>query len=276
VGTQLDVKMAQRWRWAVAFFVVTYLVTALLWLPILRSGESLSAALAGPLVLPLLLASVTPSLVSFVLSGIGAGPAVIGQLLGQAGRWRFGIGWYAIAILLAPLIWVVSLGVAILLGGRGPEVRLDFLVPVAAIGEEFGWRGYALPRLQDRMGALWASLLVGAIWAGWHLPYFTDPSIHPLPFWIDFGLFLVVLVSESVLATWIYNSTHGSVLASMVYHHSTHVASLVPVIPGVMGTVVMAIVSVAAAGVALAASGGPLIGLRRSRPVRPAVEPGLP
>jgi hypothetical protein len=109
-----------------------------------------------------------------------------------------------------------------------------------------------------------------------HLPYFTEPSIHPLPFWIDFGLFVVVLVSESVLATWIYNSTRGSVLATMVYHHSTHVASLVPVIPGILGAGVMAIVSAAAAGVTLAASGASLIGLRRSRPVGPAAEPGLP
>ncbi len=166
--------------------------------------------------LPLLFASVTPSLVAFVLAGIEGGTAGVGQLLAQAGRWRFGIGWYAVAILLAPLIWVVSLGMALLLGGRGPEVRLDFLVPVAAIGEEFGWRGYALPRLQDRMGALPASLLIGVIWAAWHLPYF------------------------------------------------------------IVGMVAMAIVRVAAATGAVAASGGPLIGLSRSRPVGAAAEPGLP
>ena len=64
MGAQRDVRKTHRWRWAVAFFVVTYLVTALLWLPILRSGESLSAALTGPLVFPFLFASVTPSLVA--------------------------------------------------------------------------------------------------------------------------------------------------------------------------------------------------------------------
>lgn len=85
--------------------------------------------------------------------GLEGGMAGVGQLLGQGGRWRFGIGWYAVAIVLAPLIWAVSLGVALLLGGREPEVRRDYLVPVAAIGEEFGWRGYAPPRLQERMGA---------------------------------------------------------------------------------------------------------------------------
>lgn len=197
----------QGWRWAVAFFVFTYLVTGLLWLPIIRSGESISTALSGRFLLLLLLASVTPSLIACVLAGLESGPSGIRKLLGQVGRWRFGLGWYAVAILLEPLIWVVSLALALAVGGRGPEVRLDFLIPIAAIGEELGWRGYALPRLQGRIGALPASLVIGVIWAGWHLPYFTDPSIHPLPFWIDFGVFLIVLVSQSVLATWIYNST---------------------------------------------------------------------
>src|ERR1700694_3597121 len=104
------------WRWAVAFFVVTYLVTALLWLPILRSGESVSAALSGRLALPLLLASVTPSLIAFVLAGTEGGGTGARDLLRQVGRWRFGIGWYAVAILLEPLIWVVSLALASLLG----------------------------------------------------------------------------------------------------------------------------------------------------------------
>jgi len=262
-----DAPEAHGWRWAVAFFVVTYIVTALLWLPILGSGESVAAALSGRLLLLLLLASITPSLIAFVIAGIEGGPARMRQLLGQLGRWRFGIGWYAIAMLLEPLVWVVSLGLAMLFGGRGPEVRLDFLIPIAAIGEEFGWRGYALPRLQSRIGALPASLLIGVVWATWHLPYFADPSMHPLPFWIDFGVFVAMLTSQSVLATWIYNSTGGSLLASVLYHHSVHMASLVPVIPGVLGAVCMAIISVAAAAAAVAASGASLVGLRRSQPV---------
>src|ERR1041385_2596456 len=94
--TQGDAAKAQGWRWAVAFFVVTYIVTALLWLPILRSGESVAGALSGRLLLLLLLASITPSLIAFLLAGIEGGPASMRQLLGQLGRWRFGIGWYAI------------------------------------------------------------------------------------------------------------------------------------------------------------------------------------
>ena len=264
------------WRWAAAFFVVTYLVTALLWLPVLRSGVSVAVALSGRLLPLVLLASVAPSAVAVVLAGVEGGGRGVAGLLAQAGRWRFGVGWYAVALLLEPLIWLAALGVASLLGGRGPEVRLDFLLPLAAIGEELGWRGYALPRLQSRIGALPASLVIGILWAAWHLPYFADPTIHPLPFWLDFGGFVVVLVSESVLATWIYNSTGGSVLATTLYHHSIHLASLVPAIPGALGAIALAIVSVAAAAGALAASAGSLVGLRRGPPVSSEVRFGLP
>ncbi len=275
MGIQASVGKPRGWRWAVAFFIVTYLVTGLLWLPILRSGGSVSAALSGRLLLFLLLASVTPSVIACVLASIEDGPKGLRALLGQAGRWRFGIGWYAVALLLEPLIWAVSLAIAIALGGRGPAVTLDFLIPLAAIGEEFGWRGYALPRLQPRIGAVPASLVIGVIWAAWHLPYFADPSIHPLPFVLDFGLFTVTLVSQSVLATWIYNSTRGSVLATMLYHHSIHMASLVPVIPGILGTAVMAVVSVVAAGAVFAVSGGSLIGIRRGTPGGIVARPGV-
>ena len=264
------------WRWAAAFFVVTYVVTALLWLPVLRAGVSVSAALSGRLLPLVLLASVAPSAVAMVLAGVEGGGRGVRELLGQAGRWRFGVGWYAVALLLEPLIWLAALAVASLLGGRGPEVRLDFLLPLAAVGEELGWRGYALPRLQGRIGALPASLLIGLLWAAWHLPYFADPTIHPLPFWLDFGGFALALVSESVVATWIYNSTGGSVLATMLYHHSIHVASLVPAIPGALGTIALATVSVVAAAGALAASGGSLVGLRRSASVSSEVRFSVP
>jgi membrane protease YdiL (CAAX protease family) len=85
-------------------------------------------------------------------------------------------------VVLEPVVWTVSLALAFVLGGRRAEVRLDFLIPLAALGEELGWRGFALPRLQSRIGPLSASLVIGVIWAAWHLPYYADPSIHPLPF----------------------------------------------------------------------------------------------
>ncbi len=263
---------ANAWMWATAFFVVTYVVTALLWLPILRSGQPPSA-LQGRLQLLALLATIVPSLVAIILATVEGGGRGLRELLGQAGRWRFGLGWYAVALLLMPLVWLVALVIGRLLGGPAPVVRLDFLIPVAAIGEEFGWRGYALPRLQGRLRPLPAALVIGVIWAVWHLPYYAYPDIHPLPLGIDFTLFALALVSESVLATWVYNSTGGSVLATMLYHHSIHLASIVPVVPGIFGTTVLTVVNIAAAAAAVMASGGSLVGLRRTGSLGSTVAP---
>jgi CAAX protease family protein len=263
---------AKGWQWGVAFFVVTYLVTALLWLPILRSGQALSA-LTGRLELLAVLATIVPSMVAIIMSAIEGGGRGLRELLGQVGRWRFGLGWYALALLLMPLVWLIALIVGRLFGGPAPVVRLDFLIPLAAIGEEFGWRGYALPRLQGRLGALRASLVIGVVWAAWHLPYYAYPDIHPLPLGIDFTLFALALISESVLATWIYNSTGRSVLATILYHHSIHLASIVPVVPGLVGTVVLTIVNIGAAAAAVAASGGSLVGLRDSESIASPVAP---
>jgi uncharacterized protein len=251
--------------WAVAFFVLTYLVTAVLWLPAIRSGQPLAAVMQGREALPIVIATVVPSLVAVLLSGCERGWRGVRELLAQITRWRFGIGWYAVALFLSPLLWAVSLAIGRLLGAGTPEVQLDVLIPLAALGEELGWRGYALPRLQLRMRPLPASLLIGVLWAGWHLPYFAFPDAHPLPFAVGFPLFAAGMVSDSVLATWIYNSTGGSVLATMLYHHSIHVASAIPVIPGVFGAVVFALVNVAAAVGALVASRGSLTGFRRAR-----------
>jgi len=262
--------------WAVAFFVVTYVLTGLLWLPAIRSGQPLATVMQGPAGLLVLLATVTPSLVAIVLAGVESGQRGIGELLGQGIRWRFGLGWYAVAIFLTPLLWAIALAIGRIVGAGTPEVRLDFLIPVAAIGEEFGWRGYALPRLQPRFKPLRASLLIGVVWAAWHLPYYAFPEVHPLPFAIDFSLFAVVLVSHSVMITWLYNSSGRSVLATMIYHHSIHLASVIPVVPGVAGGLVFALVHVGAAAATGFVSGGSLVGVRRTRSVTPSVTPASP
>ena len=256
-------RQARSERWVVVFFLITYAVTGLLWLPILRSGESPSK-LSNRLELFLLLATIAPSAVAIILSAVENGREGVRELLGQFGRWRFGAGWYAYAVFLAPLIAVVVLLVSRAMGGHAPApaAPLQFLIPLAPLGEELGWRGYALPRLQHRMPALSAALVIGVIWACWHLPYFAFPDVHPLAFWIGFPLFAVVIIPESVLATWLYNSTLGSVLATFIFHWSITAGSVVPVVPGIAVAIVGSIVNLLAAAGAVALGGTSLRGLR--------------
>jgi uncharacterized protein len=294
---RMDRRKAEGWRWAVMFFVVICLVMALFWLLILSSGKPLGA-LSGPLlVLPLVLFVLGPSGVALVLSAIEGGGRGVVELLSQAGRWRFGLGWYAVAILLTPLLLVVTLAIATLLGGRAQSAsqvnvlgallqvasRANFLgglllLAVMAVGEEFGWRGYALPRLQGRIHPLPASLVIGVIRAAWVLPtfaYLLVPHLHfHLPFGNHFPLFATILVSESVLATWLYNSTGRSVLVTMLFYLSIRVFPMSMLLPhGVFALAVFALLNVACAAAAIVTSGGSLVGVRRNWPLRTSVQP---
>ncbi|MEZ3163429.1 type II CAAX endopeptidase family protein [Halorubrum sp. RMP-47] len=148
-------------------------------------------------------------------------------------RWRVAPRWYAAALLVPVLIY--GIGAAALVAA-GATVRVDrfgwgvlaFLggLPVATLvtggNEEIGWRGFLLPRLQRRHGAFRASILVGLAWAGWHLP------VYVLPFGLVEGpyvLFVPFIVLVSVVLTWLYNSTEGSVFLAMITHGAVNSAT---------------------------------------------------
>lgn len=84
------------------------------------------------------------------------------------------------------------------------------------IGEEPGWRGFALPVLQSRYGPTRASLLLGLIWSGWHLPLFLLPGWTTSPFWI----YAIVITALSVIITFGYNLSGGSVIAAILLHNT--------------------------------------------------------
>jgi membrane protease YdiL (CAAX protease family) len=84
------------------------------------------------------------------------------------------------------------------------------------LAEEFGWRGYALPQLQVRWNALVSSLILGILWASWHLPVFLIPGA-PL-YQTDFWTWAPWIILSSIFYTWIFNNTKGSVLAAALFH----------------------------------------------------------
>ncbi|MFA9459487.1 type II CAAX prenyl endopeptidase Rce1 family protein [Thiohalorhabdus sp. Cl-TMA] len=106
-------------------------------------------------------------------------------------------------------------------------IMTGYLLVFGPLPEEPGWRGYALERLQERLPALGAALLLGALWALWHLPLFLIPGTYQeaviglgtIRFWGDF---VPVLLALSVLMAWVYNHTGGSVLAAIVFHFAAN------------------------------------------------------
>jgi len=99
----------------------------------------------------------------------------------------------------------------------GVAIFLAFSIfPGSALGEEIGWRGYVLPRLQTRMSALSASLILAPIWALWHLPLWLQGKPFQTP--TLYAGFVVSAFALSILLTWVYNSTGGSLLLVVLLH----------------------------------------------------------
>jgi SAM-dependent methyltransferase len=133
----------------------------------------------------------------------------------------------------------IALAVDILAGRGSRSLQLMFqiqlVIPFAALGEEFGWRGYALPRLQKLYRPLPAALILGVVWAFWHLPYFVVAGNYPSPAALYFIPFAIGIVASSVLISWIYNSTGGSLPATILYHAALNIAVAIPQSDGLGG-----------------------------------------
>lgn len=89
------------------------------------------------------------------------------------------------------------------------------------ITEETAWRGFALPRLQASLSALNASLLLGVLWGIWHLPLFFIPDSFQSN--LPLARFLLATIAMSIISTWVFNHTHGSVLLVAILHAATDV-----------------------------------------------------
>ena len=151
---------------------------------------------------------------------------------------RIGLRWY-LAVLALAMLAPLAVGVSILMGGDTPVVDntifgvlflFAFMIfPGSALGEEIGWRGFVLPRMQARHSALKASLLIGILWAPWHLPlWLTGSEGHPISLYVPF---VVAVVASSVFYTWLYNNTGGSLLIVVLYHAASNLPITVLITP---------------------------------------------
>jgi membrane protease YdiL (CAAX protease family) len=167
-------------------------------------------------------------------------------------RWRVGIEWYLFVLFWPPVLSLVKTAIAILFGSAAPDfsqpafVRLSPLPPEllksvpflmflpviflqqlligSSMGEEIGWRGYALPRLQANQGSLRGSILLGILWGIWHLPLWLTKGNAMQG---NFLLWpLLELIATSILFTWVYNNTQGSLLLAVLFHTSIATTSL--------------------------------------------------
>lgn len=212
----------------VLFVALAYAISWGWTFPFVAVGDVVEKGVGWPSNLPALLG---PMLAAFLVTALVWGREAVLDLLVRMGRWRMPWRWWAAT--LSPLAFLaVALAVAAAIG-KLPSGR-DFglysglsatgVVPVAAIvivsafGEETGWRGFALPLLQRRYGALAAALLITPIWAVWHLPFFFNVAGYRGFAPVGYVGFVFGLACGSIVLTWLYNGTGGSILACAVWH----------------------------------------------------------
>jgi len=182
-------------------------------------------------------------LVSVIMTWVTLGKDAMVGLLKRFLIWRVGWKWWLVALLLLPALQFAS----VLLTAWLTHAPIDFSHPmirdfvpldaplpalvflwlileILTNGEEWGWRGYVLPRLQAKYSALTASLIIGMIWSVWHLPKFMGTGFSGER---SFIWFTIAHLALSVLYTWLYNNTRGSLLLAVLFHATGNTAGVI-------------------------------------------------
>jgi membrane protease YdiL (CAAX protease family) len=218
-------------RHATSFFFATCLVFSALiaYLSNTLGNENIS------LLIPL-----SPSLIAILIAILGSGRSGLKEMLKGRTLARLDLRWSLVALLLIPIVALTGLLAHSFFGGPQLGLRTTQLLPqvivilLISLGEEYGWRGFALPRLQKHLSALNASLVLGVIWGIWHYPGFLIGVGVPLD--MPFTVFLVWTVLAAVLMTWVYNNTGGSVLSAILMHSAANATfNYLPVLPEFVG-----------------------------------------
>jgi membrane protease YdiL (CAAX protease family) len=229
-----------------AYFALAYALTWVLIIPIMLSQRGLGIfSLPDPLLFIFLLLSTYsgPLPAALILTILIDGREGRRQLWRRVFQWRVRFGWYLLVLVGYPLIFLIGLT---FYSGAAPWIALiqnwplifTYYLPIAAIGiifpslgEEPGWRGFALPRLQQLYGSLAGTLILGILHGLWHLPaYFIPGAILEGPFNVTaFAANTGLLVAMTLIWTWLFNNASRSIFFAMFVHGVSNATSgLIP------------------------------------------------
>lgn len=222
------------------FFLITFAFSWLFWIPKALIAQGLmNPSMFSNFLSFLNLGAFGPLVAAFYLTFHNNGKLGVIKLFKRGINFRFNKKWFVPILLLIPVISGGALLISKLIGSplpnlpllSAPHLIIYWFVYLFFLGgplqEEFGWRGYALDRLQLRYTALTASIILGFIWAIWHLPLNLTSDIGP-----QYSLLLSTLIGSiitlsllSIFFTWIYNNTGRSILAVMLFHASLNLST---------------------------------------------------
>ncbi len=209
------------------YFVLAYAITWLALLPPSLAALGLLDASPEDLLAGAPIAIFGPAIAAMIASYREGGRPRVRELLAGMRAWNVAPLWFAVALVMPMLLYVPVRAIYGLVPGNegGPyfwppgdaqHVIAALLVP---IGEEIGWRGFAQPRLLASHGPLRASIIIGLLWGGWHLPMFIAVGAAT-PYYL--ALMLPYFVAGGVMFTWLYRRTNGSLLLAVLLHVGVH------------------------------------------------------
>jgi len=177
----------------------------------------------------------SPSTMGLIMTAVAEGDSGLNRLLAKCLHWRVSVIWYVVALISTPVLFFITVF-------SMPEASAAFQMPRpsfiwsyfsalvlglfrAPIIEELGWRGFALPRLQERYGALLGTFILGSLWALLHLPkWFLTPygviGNSLLETIVPFLKYEGSILGSAIIYTWIFNRSNGSIFLSMLFHAS--------------------------------------------------------
>ncbi|QBD75069.1 CPBP family intramembrane metalloprotease [Ktedonosporobacter rubrisoli] len=227
----------------VSYFVMAYGFSWIAWLPYILSQDGFGLLPFHPGQAALLPgAFLGPFLSGFVMTAVMEGKPGVGRLLRRIVQWRMNWYWYLIALVGIPII-IIS-GVLALPGAEAnihPNI-LNFVgyfplllimeILTSGLAEEPGWRGFALPRLQRQFGPLLASIILGLLWSGWHLPLYLASWGNGAGL-LEIGEFFLTTIGIASIMTWVFNHTRGSLLIAILLHAAIDTTTTTSAVSGI-------------------------------------------
>ena len=234
------------------FFWLTFAYSWIIWIPSVLDGIGINLPfdITGYSIVVVIIGAFAPLLAAITLVTRAAGWKGTKAFLGQVFDFHFKPVYLLIALALPLLIHAISHYLAIAIGLEVAQTLFPAESPVAPIvlaipyfilmmligggQEEFGWRGYAQQPLQEKIGVIPASLLIGVIWGLWHLPlWFMAGDLHSA---YSFFAFVIMTTSISLMYAWLYNSGGKKLLLVVIFHAMNNTAApLLPFLHGIVG-----------------------------------------
>ena len=218
------------------FFTLTYILSWLIWIPLDLSHFGIGPfhISEGISTIIRLLGVLMPAVSALILTSRAGGREAVRTLLTRLTIWQVGWIWWVVAVLVQPALLGITGLLFNWMGGQPPitpvpltsvtglVVTITFLA-IATLGEEIGWRGVALPSLQSQHSAIKSSLILGFLWATWHLPFWLLLDTFNQFGWTYLALNFIFIMLGTFYITWFFNHSRSSLLLPVAFHLSFNI-----------------------------------------------------